>query len=86
MTRWHTDSPIRPLSATSALTPVASVGMFRADGPARVALSRARARSLDRLRKWAKKRAESAAAGAQDGPGDEPTSDAARSARADGED
>jgi hypothetical protein len=62
MTRWHTDNPVSPLPALSAIRAVPSVGMFRTDGPARVALSVARAYSLKKLRIWAKKRAAEATA------------------------
>jgi len=62
MTKWHTDNPIPPLPALSAIRAVPSVGMFRTDGPARVALSVARAYSLKKLRIWAKKRAAEATA------------------------
>ena len=56
MTRWRTDRPIPPVPAIRALPSAVSVGMFRTDGPARVALNAAWAMSLNNLRIWAKKR------------------------------
>ncbi len=56
MTPWRTDRPIPPVAAVRGLPPAASVGMFRTDAPARVALNAAWALSLNNPRKWAKKR------------------------------
>jgi hypothetical protein len=55
VTRWRTDKPIPQIPSLRALEPIAAVGMFGLDGPARVAAGVARSLYLNKLRKWAAK-------------------------------
>jgi hypothetical protein len=55
VTRWHNDKPIPRIPSLRGLAPIAPVGMFRVEGPARVAASIARNFYLNKLRKWAEK-------------------------------
>jgi hypothetical protein len=55
VTRWRSDKPIPRMPSLRALAPIAPVGMFRLDGPMRVAASVARSFYLNKLRKPAAK-------------------------------
>lgn len=54
MTCWHTDKPVPPVAATSAIGSIAPASLFRTTPAASQALSTARAFYARRLRVWAK--------------------------------